>query len=457
MRIHRKFLLAAWISAGTLMAGDPAWAQTMKEALALAYTNNPSINAQRAGTRAADEAVAIAKSGYRPTIAGSAYQGKSWTETRSPLGKTTTRLTPGGFGVEISQSLFDGFRTQNNVRAAKSAVMASRETLRNVEQNILFDAASVYMDVLRDRAVADYRRQSLAFLEEQVRSESSRFEVGESTRTDVAQARGRRAAAQAQLAGAQAQLKTSIAIFMQVIGREPKDLRSPKPVTELIPSSMNTALEVARSNHPAIKATKHLVDQALFNVKTAEGELLPTLSLNGSVSRDLDVGVNTDRDSANVTARLSVPIYQGGRVSATVRQNKEVLGQRRIEVDEAVDNVRAAVVSAYSQLEAARASVIANQTQLEAANLALQGAIEERKVGQRTTLDVLNTQQEVIDAQIALAQARRDLVVASYAALSAVGKLDVPTLKLAVARYEPDDHYQAVKDKWYGLRTPDGQ
>ena len=140
-----------------------------------------------------------------------------------------------------------------------------------------------------------------------------------------------------------------------------------------------------------------------------------------------------------------------------MRQNKEVLGQRRIEVDEAVDNVRAAVVSAYSQLEAARASVIANQTQLEAANLALQGAIEERKVGQRTTLDVLNTQQEVINAQIALAQARRDLVVASYAALSAIGKLDAPTLKLAVARYEPEDHYHAVKDKWYGLRTPDGQ
>lgn len=457
MRIHRKFLLAAMITAGALAAGNPASAQTMKEALALAYSNNPSINAQRAGTRATDEAVAIAKSGYRPTLSGSAYQSKTWTETRSPLGTTTTRLAPGGFGVEISQNLFDGFRTQNNVRSAKAAVMASRETLRNVEQNILFDAASVYMDVLRDRAVADYRRQALAFLQEQVRSESSRFEVGESTRTDVAQARGRRAAAEAQLAAAQAQLKSSIAIFVQVVGREPRNLRSPKAVTNLIPSNMNTALDVARTNHPAIKATKHLVDQALFNVKSSEGELLPTVSLNGSVNRDINTGVNTDRNSASVTARLSVPIYQGGRVSATVRQNKEVLGQRRIEVDEAVDNVRAAVVSAYSQLEAARASVIANQTQLEAANLALQGSIEERKVGQRTTLDVLNTQQEVINAQIALAQARRDLVVASYAALSAIGKLDVPTLKLSVARYEPEDHYHAVKDKWYGLRTPDGQ
>ena len=200
------------------------------------------------------------------------------------------------------------------------------------------------------------------------------------------------------------------------------------------------------------------IDVSYLQVKVAEGALFPTVTLQVGAQQAYNQQITVPKQfAASAIAQVSVPIYQGGRVSATVRQNKEVLGQRRIEVDEAVDNVRAAVVSAYSQLEAAKASVIANQTQLEAANLALQGAIEERKVGQRTTLDVLNTQQEVIDAQIALAQARRDLVVASYAALSAVGKLDVPTLKLAVARYEPDDHYQAVKDKWYGLRTPDGQ
>jgi len=154
---------------------------------------------------------------------------------------------------------------------------------------------------------------------------------------------------------------------------------------------------------------------------------------------------------------LNVPIYQGGRVSAQVRQGKEVLGQRRIEVDGSVNNVRAAVISAYSQLEAARSASIANKTQADAAKLALEGVVEERNVGQRTTLDVLNTQQDVLNAQIALAQSERDLIVASYAALSAIGKLDTATLSLKVAKYEPEDHYELVKDKWFGLRTPDGQ
>ncbi|MGB7286383.1 MAG: TolC family protein, partial [Salaquimonas sp.] len=287
--------------------------------------------------------------------------------------------------------------------------------------------------------------------------EQSRFEVGESTRTDVAQARGRRAAAEAQLSLAKANLITSQAIYRQVVGKEPGKLSTPKGVDRLIPKSINAAVSVASSNHPAIKATNHLVDQAQFNVKSSEGELLPTLSLNGTANRRYDVAENTDRDSASVTANLNVPIYQGGRVSATVRQNKEILGQRRIEVDQSVDNVRTAVVSAYSQLEAARAAAIANGAQLSAAKLALEGAVEERRVGQRTTLDVLDTQQDVLTAQIALANAQRDTIVASYAALSAIGKLDAATLGLKVTRYEPEDHFIAVKDKWFGLRTPDGQ
>jgi outer membrane protein len=446
------FGLAVALAATTL-----AQAETIDQALALAYSNNPTINAQRAATRSADENIALAKSGYRPTISGSADIGKQWTETRSPLGTTQTVLHPGGFGVTISQNLFDGFQTRNNVEAAKAAVMASRETLRNVEQNVLFDAATAYMDVIRDSAIVGYRSKALEFLNEQVRSETSRFEVGESTRTDVAQAKGRQAAARAQLSAAKAQFKSSTAVYRQLIGKDPQNLSYPSGVGKLLPSSQETAFAVANGEHPAIKATNHLVDQALFNVKTAEGSLLPTITLDGTTSRRLDVAPGTDRDSAQVTATLRVPIYQGGRVSAEIRQNKEVLGQRRIEVDASVNNVRAAVVSAFSQLEASRASVSANEAQLSAANLALQGSVEERRVGQRTTLDVLNTQQEVINAQIALAQARRDVVVASYAALSSIGGLSASKLGLKVDAYEPEEHYYAVKDKWFGLRTPDGQ
>ncbi len=329
--------------------------------------------------------------------------------------------------------------------------------MRNVEQNILFDAASAYLDVIQNGLIANYRLQALEFLNEQVRSEQSRFDVGESTRTDVAQARGRRAGAEAQLSVARANLATSRAIYQQLIGKEPGKLKMPKGVGNLIPESMTTAIAVATSNHPAIKATNHLVDQAQFNVKSSEGSLLPQISLNGQVNRRYNVAEDTDRDFAQITANLNVPIYQGGRVSAQVRQGKEILGQRRIEVDLSISNVRAAVISAYSQLEAARSASVANRAQLDAAKLALEGAVEERKVGQRTTLDVLDTQQDVLNAQIALAQAERDLVVASYAALSAIGKLEARTLGLRVATYDPEDHFIQVKDKWFGLRTPDGQ
>ena len=195
----------------------------------------------------------------------------------------------------------------------------------------------------------------------------------------------------------------------------------------------------------------------MYNVKSAESSFLPTISLQGKLSKDYDVAKNTDRESASIMANLNIPIYQGGKASATVRQNKETLGQRRIEVDQAVDNVRAAVVSAYSQLEAARASAEGYDAQLRAAQIALNGVQEERRVGQRTTLDVLNTQSDVLDAQILLAQSRRNVVVASYAVLSAIGRLTADDLSLKVARYDPEDHYVVVKDKWYGLRTPTGE
>ncbi|MEC9343757.1 MAG: TolC family outer membrane protein [Pseudomonadota bacterium] len=453
---------ALLVSAFALCAGTSARAETLAEALALAYANNPQINAQRAATRAIDENVPIAKSGLRPLIFGSADISKTRTEITgnpNPLVNRTTIMSPGGFGVTISQTLFDGFKTQNNVAAAQAAVYASRETLRNTVQNVLFDAASAYMDVIRDQAVVSLRGQSLEFLNEQVRSERARFDVGESTRTDVAQAEASQAGALAQLNIARANLKSSIAIYRQVVGMDPRNLTRPAGVGKLLPRSLDAAFAIAFEEHPAILASKFLVDQADWNVKSAESDLLPSVTVEGSRSRrfeDYHHGGQVT-DSSSITAKLTVPIYQGGAVYGKVRQNKETLGQRWIEVDQSVDSVRAAVVSAYSQLQSAQDTVRATDTQIRAANLALQGAVEERNVGQRTTLDVLNTQQSVIDAQLDLVAARRDVIVAGYALLSAIGRLDENHLGLAVAKYEPADHYNAVRDKWFGLRTPDGR
>ena len=440
-------------------------AETINSALASAYNNNPTLNSQRAATRAVDESIAIAKSGYRPTVTANANIGLSRTIANSsgtniigaPIGSVQTNLAPRGFGVVINQTLWDSYLTQNNVNSAQAAVGASQQALRNAEQNILFNGAAAYLDVIRDRLIVSFQSKNLEFLNEQVRSEQTRFEVGEATRTDVAQARASRAAAQAAVSLAAANLKSSEAVYRQIIGNDPKKLSRVKGVDRKIPASSGKGMVVAQREHPAIKSTEYLVDQAVFNVKSAESGLLPRVDLQAQASRNYQTNSSdTSATNKSVTATLTVPIYQGGAQSGQIRQNKETLGQRRIQVDESVDSVRAAVVSAYSQYQGAKAALAANQEQLKAAKLALEGAVEERKVGQRTTLDVLDTQTQVINAQIALANSGRDIKVAGYAILSAIGRLSAKNLGLQVAIYEPEVHKQAVEDKWFGLRTPSG-
>jgi len=452
-------VFAVALISATALSPLSASAETILGALAKAYQNNSQLNSARAGVRVIDESVAIAKSGYRPTINGSASIDYSTTRRDS-----TSHLTTGSFGIEIKQSLFDGFQTKNNVAAAEARVRAQNQSLRNTEQNILFDAASAYMDVIRDRQIAALRERNLQFLGEQVRAAKSRFDVGEGTRTDVAQADASRSSALAQLAAARAQALASAATYRRLVGEDPKNLKGAAPLSKLLPRSLDSAVALAADQHPAIQATEYLVDAAGFSVKSAEGALLPQLSASAGISqthRDNSPNSTVSPDgwttSANIGATLVVPIYQGGRASATVRQSKESLGQARIEVDVSRDQVRQAVTSAWTQYAAAREAVAANREVISAAQLALNGVIEERNVGQRTTLDVLNSQRDVIDAQINLATAERDVVVASYAILSAAGNLSVERLNLQVTKYKPEEHYNAVKDKWIGLRTPDGR
>lgn len=458
-----KTVLAALLLSATALSPIAASAETILGALSKAYQNNSQLNSARAGVRVTDEDVAIAKSGYRPTVIGSANIDYSDTSRSN----SSTRLTTGGFGVQINQNLFDGFQTKNNVSAAEAQVAASVESLRNTEENILLNAATSYMDVIKDRQVAVLTEQNLNAVAEQVRAARSRFEVGEGTRTDVAQTEAARSAAVAKLSAARAQALSSAAIYRQIVGDEPGKLKAASPVRKLLPSNLNAAIAIASNEHPAILATSHLVDAAAFSVKSAEGALLPQLSASAGVSRNYRdtrsggaalAGVSDGySNSASIGATLTVPIYQGGRASAQVRKSKESLGQARIEVDVSRDNVRAAVTSAWTQYTAAQEGVDANRALVAAAQLALDGVIEERNVGQRTTLDVLNAQNDVIDAKINLVSSERDVVVASYAILSAVGRLSTERLGLQVAKYKPEEHYNAVKDKWIGLRTPDGR
>lgn len=452
----RSGLFAALIVSGAVGFASPSWAETIHGALAKAYQNNASLNSARAGVRVTDEGVAIAKSGWRPVVGVTGSLGAN--------SQNGVEITTGSFGVQVQQSLFDGFQTSNNVRAAESRVRASNEILRNSEQDILFNAAAAYLDVLRDRQIAVFRERNLEFLSEQVRAANSRFEVGEGTRTDVAQAQAQQASAQAQLSGARAQVQTSEAVYLHFIGERPGRLNPASPLGRLLPGGIEQAVSIGMTEHPAVKATLHQVDAAGFVVNATEGAMLPQISAQAGVSssfRDSNLpGVNVQdgtTNAASVGLNLTIPIYQGGRVSAQVRQSKETLGQARIEVDVTRDRVRQAISAAWAQYVSGQQVVSAGRELVSAAQLALNGVIEERNVGQRTTLDVLNAQADVIAAQINLVAAERDVVAASYAILSSVGYLSPERLALNVTVYNPREHYDAVKDLWYGTRTPDGR
>lgn len=437
-----------------------ALAQTMDAALARAYSGNPTLNAQRASVRATNENVPQALSGYRPRITASADIGASITDANIPgvPGNTVSRLGPRGAGVQIDQNIFDGGKTRSSVSQAESQVLGARATLLNTEQNVLLDAATSYMNVLRDTAILTLNRNNVEVLEEQLRQTRDRFQVGEVTRTDVAQAEARLSQAQSQAILAESNLKTSIARYRQNVGAEPKQLAPGRPVENLLPKSLPAALNTALAGHPAIIASLHGVDAAELQVKVTEADLYPVLGVRGAVQQRYDSTIFGDnRTSASVVGTLTIPIYEGGQVYSRTRQAKETAGQRRIEVDTQRDTVRAAVVSAWGAHDAAKAQIVAAQAQVQAAETALAGVREEAKVGQRTTLDVLNAQQELVIARSTLVTAQRDRVVASYAVLSAIGRLSATTLRLKAEVYDARRHYDQVKGLLWGTQTPDGR
>ncbi len=446
-----------WAAVGLLGAG-PAGAGTLTDALASAYWTNPDINVARAQTRIADEGLPIAKSALRPNVTASGSITRTTRDAFSTTtGKSGTDTTDGAIGLSVTQDLFRGFRTKNAKLEADASILASRQALLNIIQDVLFDAAEAYMNVLRDQALLELRRTNVRFLDEQLKAAQDRFDVGENTRTDVAQTRARLSGAQANVSLAEANLNASRAVYRQVIGKEPGKLAPGYSFKRLLPGSLAKALESGQSRHPVILAAIHNSDAAAFAVKQVEGELLPTVSLEGSADRMFGIDNSNYTNSASITGRVRVPLYQGGGVSARVRQAKETHGLRQIEVDVRRAQIRAAVVSSWGQLDAANASIIAASAQVEASRIALNGVQEEQRVGQRTTLDVLDAQEELVDARANLVVAQRDSIVASFLLLSSSGLLSVDNLNLPVQRHDPVAHYEAVKDKWFGLRTPDGR
>jgi outer membrane protein len=459
------------------MASPDAHGETLESALVKAYLNNPSLNAQRASVRATDENVPQALSGYRPKVTVTATGGQQSVSTtnrvyspnlpanappNSPAvyGTQSGYNTPFSAGVTVTQTLFNGFQTANKTRQAESQVLAARETLRNTEQTVLLSAATAYMDLLRDTAILDLQRRNVEVLQEQLRQTRDRFNVGEVTRTDVAQSESRLAAGRSQVLSAESNYKSSAATYRQVIGTEPGQLSPASPVDRFSPRTLPTAVGVATAGHPSVTTAQYNIDAAELAVRVAEGALLPTASVQGSFNKNyLSTSSlnNIEGYNASVLGTLSIPIYQGGAEYSAVRQAKETLGQRRLDMDTARDQVRQTVVQSWGQLEAAKANIEATESQVNASEIALNGVREEARVGQRTTLDVLNAQQELVNARVSLVTAQRDRVVASYTLLASVGRLSPQVLGLSVPVYSPRVHYHQVRDAWAGTRNPDGR
>jgi outer membrane protein len=464
-RCMRGLAVGTILCAGGGFMFLPALADTLDGSLILAYVNNPTLNAQRASARATDEGVPQALSGYRPRVSVNGSIGSQYWDTTSkpsvnvPLYiHQSGNMTPNNYGITATQTLYNGFQTSNRTRQAESQVQAAREFLRVTEQSVLLSAVTAYMNLLRDGAILDLQRRNVEVLQEQLRQTRDRFNVGEVTRTDVAQSESRLAAGRSQVLAAEATYKASVATYRQVIGVEPGKLAPGSPVDRFSPSNLPQSVGVATATHPAVTNAQYNVDAALLQVKVAEGALYPTLAVQGSVLQQNESSQNALKTfNATVLAQLTVPIYQGGAEYSLIRQAKETLGQRRLDLETARDQVQQNVVQSWGQLEAAKANIEATQAQVQAAEIALNGVREEARVGQRTTLDVLNAQQELVNARVALVSAQRDRVVASFTLLSAVGRLSPQVLGLRVPVYDSNVHYQQVRDTWAGVRTPDGR
>lgn len=443
------------------LAAAGAQAENLPDALAKAYQTNPQLNAERARQRATDEGVPQALAGYRPQIVASLTAGLQAVRNLLPDNTVqSANLKPWTIGVTVTQTLFNGFKTANSVRVAELQVSSGREALRNVGQGVLLDAVTVYTNVLANQSLVSAQRSNVAFLRETLGITQKRLNAGDVTPTDTAQAEARLNRGLADLNAAEVALAISQATYTQVIGNTPTQLGLAETVDRYLPRNRDDAIGLAFQQHPAVMAAAFDVDVASTSIRVAESSLLPTITMQGSVSRSKqsDPTLGTfGTDQASIAGQLNQPIYDGGMAASQTRQAKEISAQSRLVLDQVRNQARTAAVGAWVANEGAKVAVSASESEVRAATVALQGVQREAAGGQRTTVDVLNSQQDLILAKARLIGAQRDRVIASYTLLSAIGRLDVKTLGLNTPDYLPEVHYHQVRDAWHGLRTPSGQ
>jgi outer membrane protein len=446
-----RFLAAVLAVAGLISMGPvAARAESIAAALSSSYMGSPTLNAERARQRATDEAVPQALSGWRPTVSANGDAGVAWND--SSITKPTQTF-PAGVAVTLTQPIFRGFQTVSGTAQAEALVSAGRENLLAVEQQVLLSAATAYMNVIRDRNVLQLRQKNVEVLTEQLKASQARFEVGEITRTDVAQSQASLALSRSALAAAEANLASSVANYVRVIGYAPGTLRFPQ-ISPLTPKSLDSALAMAERINPNILAAAFNEEAARHNIDLVQGGLLPQLSFNAQYTFNHQPMTAIDwSDQATLFGQVQIPIYEGGLIYSEVRQAKQTASQRRLQVVDVRRQVREQVSDAWNLLKAAEAVIVSSKTQVEANRLALEGVRQEALVGSRTTLDVLDAEQTFVDSQVLLATAERDRIVSAYQLIAAIGHMTARDLKLNVIHYDVEQNYLDVRRKWIGTQV----
>ncbi len=465
MRIARRIALAS-VSV-ILLAGMPAIAGdqpapapgkpsgfSLQEALAVAYETNPQLSAAQAGLRATDEGVAQANANWRPTISASGTYGVEQYKISGVPAWLSTHPLQAQIGV--TQNIFRGGRTYAEIGKAKAQVRAGRAQLLAAEQTVLLSAVTAYMDVVRDTAIVNLRQQNVAVLRKQRDATALEFKAGSLTRTDVAQSEARLATAVADLTTAQGQLAISRSGFMQTIGRPAETLDGSPTLPVIVPGNEDDALSLALKQNPALVTAQENEVAAGYAVDDAIGALLPQLSVQGGYSYSQQsysssLGAGSVVHGLGAMAQLNVPIYQGGAEESSIRQAKQLHAQAEMNVNATDRQVRDAVSSAWNTFQAAQATITSNRATAEADEIAFKGVSKEQQVGGRTIIDVLNAQQELLNAQVSVVTSQRNAIVAAFQVLAAEGTLTAKSLGLKVKLYDPLEYYDSNAASWVGF------
>lgn len=424
-----------------MLAGTSVQSETLEEALAYTYVANPQVLAQRAYLRSVYEKIIQSQSGYKPTIAGEASYGYNYNRNRIRPNFFETEDDPYNLGVSAVQPLFSGFETVASVKAAKSQFEAERANLKAVEQNVLMSAATAYMNVIRDMAVLKLNQNNEAVLRRQLDYTKDRFRVGELTKTDVAQSEARLAGAVASRIDAEGALKISYATYRQVIGKMPDKIYEPTVPESKLPQTLAEALEISEKRNPQLMAAQQVAKSALSSIDVAKSGHYPTLDLQGSflhgkTKTNLNGGIfKGQSDTSDVQLVMNIPLYTAGSVASRVRESKHLAGQARINVDTTRREIAQATTQSWEDYQSSVASLKSLEEQVRASELALDGVKKEEQAGTRTVLDVLNAEQELLDARVSVVTAKRDQVVAAYQLLASMGMMSPSGLGLDLSRY----------------------